>query len=133
MSAGPEVGRRNRREGLRAMETMKSRLKGSKPVKVVSLLASLVLPACALDMATTNVVMDVVNPYYLLFLGFYGCIFLCLSWEGKWLWLKVVLVAANAAFISLFVFVAFMGGLGGPILALLQMVVPIVPWIPLFG
>ena len=115
------------------METMKSRLKGSKPVKVVSLLASLVLPACALDMATTNVVMDVVNPYYLLFLGFYGCIFLCLSWEGKWLWLKVVLVAANAAFISLFVFVAFMGGLGGPILALLQMVVPIIPWIPLFG
>ena len=32
-----------------------------------------------------------------------------------------------------FIFIAFMGGVGGPLLALLQMIIPIVPWLHIFG
>ena len=86
-----------------------------------------------LDMGTTDVIMELINPYYLLFCGFYGCIFLCLSWERKWLWLKIVLSIINAVINFFFIFIAFMGGVGGPLLALLQMIIPIVPWLHIFG
>ena len=50
---------------------MKDRLVGNKAAKVLSLLAALVMPICVVDMGTTNIIMDVINPYYLLFCGFY--------------------------------------------------------------
>lgn len=115
------------------MEKIKDRFQGCRIVKVLSLLAALVMPICVLDMGTTDVIMELINPYYLLFCGFYGCIFLCLSWERKWLWLKIVLSIINAVINFFFIFIAFMGGVGGPLLALLQMIIPIVPWLHIFG
>ncbi len=115
------------------MGTIKDKLKGNRIAKVLSLLAALVMPICVVDMGTTDVIMDLINPYYLLFCGFYGCILLCLSWERKWLWLKIVLSIFNAVINLFFIFVAFMGSVGGPLLALLQMVIPIIPWLHIFG
>lgn len=115
------------------MEKIKDRLQGNRIAKVLSLLAALVMPLCVVDMGTTNIITDLINPYYLLFCGFYGGIFLCLSWERKWLWLKIVMVVINTIINGFIILVAFMGGAFGPLLALLQMIIPIVPWILIFG
>ena len=115
------------------MGTIKDKLKGNRIAKVLSLLAALVMPICVVDMGTTDVIMDLINPYYLLFCGFYGCILLCLSWERKWLWLKIVMVVINTIINGFIILVAFMGGAFGPLLALLQMIIPILPWFLIFG
>lgn len=117
----------------RVNHRLKERLKGNRIAKVLSLLAALVMPVCVVDMGTTNIITDLINPYYLLFLGFYGCVFMCLSWERKWLWLKIVLVVINTIINGFIIFVAFMGGAFGPLLALLQMIMPILPWLLIFG
>lgn len=96
-------------------------------------MAALVMPVCVVDMGTTNLITDLINPYYLLFLGFYGCISMCLSWERKWLWLKIVLVVINTIINGFMILVAFMGGASGPLLALMQMIIPILPWFLIFG
>ena len=116
---------------------MNRRLKDSRIVKVLSLLAALVLPLYFLTMFVVILItgdFDMsINHYYLTFLGFYGCIFLCLSWERKWLWLKIVMVVINTIINGFIILVAFMGGAFGPLLALLQMIIPIVPWLTIFG
>lgn len=111
----------------------KERLRGNGIAKALSLMAALVMPVCVVDMGITNLITDLINPYYLLFLGFYGCIFLCLSWERKWLWLKIVLVVINTIINGFMILVAFMGGASGPLLALMQMIIPILPWFLIFG
>lgn len=119
------------------MKKIKDRLKGNKIAKVLSLLAALVMPLYLLVMFSSILITDdfnvPINHYYLLFLGFYGCIFMWLSWERKWLWLKIVLSVVNAMINGFIILVAFMGGPYGPLLALLQMIIPIVPWMHLFG
>ena len=119
------------------MRKIKDRLQGNKTAKVVSLLAALVMPLYFLTMFTVILIngdFDMpVNHYYLTFLGFYGCIFLCLSWERKWLWLKIVLAVVNTLINGFLILVAFMGGTSGPLLALLQMIIPVVPWFLIFG
>lgn len=119
------------------MGTIKDRLKGNRIAKVLSLLAALVMPLYFLTMFVVILITGdfdtSINHYYLTFLGFYGCIFLCLSWERKWMWLKIVLVAVNTIIIGYLILIAFMGGTNGPLLALLQMIIPIVPWFLIFG
>ena len=119
------------------MGKLKDRLQGNRAAKVLSLLAALAMPLYFLTMFAWLLIKDdfdaLINHYYLTFLGFYGCIFLCLSWERKWLWLKIVLVAINTVIIGFLILVAFMGGPAGPLIALLQMIVPIVPWSLVFG
>lgn len=116
-----------------AFNTIKECVQGNKVAKALSLLAALVMPVCVVDMGTTGIITDLISPYYLLFFGFYGSILLCLSWERKWLWLKIILVVINALINGFIIFVAFMGGAFGPLLALLQMIIPIIPWILIFG
>ena len=115
---------------------MNRRLKDSRIVKVLSLLAALVLPLYFLTMFVVILItgdFDMsINHYYLTFLGFYGCIFLCLSWERKWLWLKMVLVAVNTIIIVFLILMASMGGTNGPLTALLMMIIPI-PWPEIIG
>ena len=90
------------------MEKIKDRFQGCRIAKVLSLLAALVMPICVLDMGTTDVIMELINPYYLFSI-------------------------INAVINFFFIFIAFMGGVGGPLLALLQMIIPIVPWLHIFG
>ena len=77
----------------------KERLKGNRIAKVLSLMAVLVMPVYFLTMFVLILITGdfdtTINHYYLTCFGFYGCIFLCLSWERKWMWLKIVLVAVN--------------------------------------
>lgn len=119
------------------MRKLKDRLRGNRIAKVLSLLAALVMPLYFLTMFAVLLVTDdfdaPINHYYLTFFGFYGCIFLCLSWERKWLWLKIVLVVINTVIIGFLILVAFMGGEFGPLLALLQMIIPVIPWFLIFG
>ena len=119
------------------MKKIKDRLQGNRTAKVLSLLAALVMLLYFLLMFVVILITGdfdtSINHYYLTFLGFYGCIFLCLSWERKWLWLKIVLVAVNTMIIGFLILMAFMGGAGGPLIALLQMIIPVVPWALLFG
>ena len=116
---------------------MNRRLKGNRIAKVLSLLAALAMPLYFLTMFVMILITGdfdtSINHYYLTFLGFYGCIFMCLSWERKWLWLKIVFVAVNTIIIGFLIMMAFMGGTDGPLLALLQMIIPIVPWFTIFG
>ena len=119
------------------MRKLKDRLRGNRIAKVLSLLAALVMPLYFLTMFAVLLVTDdfdvPINHYYLTFLGFYGCIFLCLSWERKWLWFKIVLAVINTVIIGFLILVAFMGGEFGPLLALLQMIIPVIPWFLIFG
>ena len=114
------------------LTALKNRLRGNKIAKVLSLLAALVMPLCIVCMGTIDSFVDIINPYYLLFLGFYGCIFLCLSWERKWLWLKILLCLVNAAINGFIILVSFVASVEGPLLALLMMIIPI-PWFEIFG
>ncbi len=118
------------------MREIKDGLKGNRTAKILSLLAALVMPLYWLIMfvmilATGDSDMAI-NHYYLTCFGFYGCIFLCLSWERKWLWLKIVLAAVNTIINGFLIFMAFMGGTSGPLTALMQMVIPIIPWFKIF-
>lgn len=67
------------------MGKTKDRLQGNRTAKVLSLLAALVMPMYFLTMLVVLLIADdfdtAINHYYLTFLGFYGCIFLCMSWE----------------------------------------------------
>jgi len=47
--------------------------------------------------------------------------------------LKILLVAINTMINGFLILVAFMGGPAGPLIALLQMIIPIVPWFMIFG
>lgn len=49
------------------------------------------------------------------------------------MWLKIVLAAVNTVIIGFLILMAFMGVATGPLLALLQMIIPIVPWFLIFG
>ena len=119
------------------MGTIKERLKGNRTAKVLSLLAALVMPLYWLILfvviLATGDYDTTINHYYLTCFGFYGCIFLCLSWERKWLWLKIVLIAVNAIINGFLIFMAIMGGASGPLIALLQMIIPFIPWPHMFG
>ncbi len=119
------------------MGKIKDRLQGNRTVKVLSLLAALVMPMYFLTMFVVILITDdfdtAISHYYLTFFGFYGCIFLCLSWERKWLWLKIILVAVNTIIIGFLILVSFMGGTSGPLIAILQMIIPIVPWPLILG
>ncbi len=108
------------------------RLRGNKAAKVLSLLAIFVMPVSLAAMVAFDDLADIINPYYLLFLGFYGCIFMCLSWERKWLWLKILLCLGTAAINGFIILVAFVGSEVGPLLAFLMMIIP-VPWFNTFG
>lgn len=101
-------------------------------MKVLSLIAALVMPLCLIGMGTMDSFVEVVNPYYLLFCGFYGCVFLCLSWERKWLWLKILLCVVNAAINGFIILAAFVSSALGPLWALLMMIIPL-PWYEIFG
>ena len=118
------------------MGKINDKLKGNITVKVLSLLAALVMPLYFLTMFVVILITGdfdtVINHYYLTCFGFYGCIFLCLSWERKWLWLKIALVAVNTIINGFLILVSFMGGANGPLIALLQMIIPIIPWVKLF-
>lgn len=135
----PYTGKHSQQSRLKKdmMRKLKDRLRGNRIVKVLSLLAALVMPLYFLTMFAVLLVTDdfdvPINHYYLTFLGFYGCIFLCLSWERKWLWLKIVLAVINTVIIGFIILVAFMGGEFGPLLALLQMIIPVIPWFLIFG
>lgn len=117
-------------------EKSKNRLKGNRIAKVLSLLAALVMPLYFVMMFVVILITDdfdtTISHYYLTCFGFYGCIFLCLSWERKWLWLKIVLVAVNVIIIGFLILMSFMGGASGPLIALLQMIIPVIPWAKLF-
>ena len=118
------------------MGKINDKLKGNITVKVLSLLAALVMPLYFLTLFVVILITGdfdtVINHYYLTCFGFYGCIFLCLSWERKWLWLKIALVAVNTIINGFLILVSFMGGSNGPLIALLQMIIPIIPWVKLF-
>ena len=118
------------------MGKINDKLKGNITVKVLSLLAALVMPLYFLTLFVVILITGdfdtVINHYYLTCFGFYGCIFLCLSWERKWLWLKIALVAVNTIINGFLILVAFMSGANGPLIALLQMIIPIIPWVKLF-
>ena len=43
------------------------------------------------------------------------------------------MVVINTIINGFIILVAFMGGAFGPLLALLQMIIPIVPWLTVFG
>ena len=114
------------------LTALKNRLRRNKIAKTLSLIAALGMPAYIVAMVIVDSLVDIVNPYYLLFLGFYGCIFLCLSWERKWLWLKILLCLVNAAINGFIILVAFVGSVEGPLLALLMMIIPL-PWFEIIG
>ena len=118
------------------MGKINDKLKGNITVKVLSLLAALVMPLYFLTLFVVILITGdfdtVINHYYLTCFGLYGCIFLCLSWERKWLWLKIALVAVNTIINGFLILVSFMGGSNGPLIALLQMIIPIIPWVKLF-
>ena len=118
------------------MGKINDKLKGNITVKVLSLLAALVMPLYFLTLFVVILITGdfdtVINHYYLTCFGLYGCIFLCLSWERKWLWLKIALVAVNTIINGFLILVSFMGGANGPLIALLQMIIPIIPWVKLF-
>lgn len=118
------------------MKRIKEKLNGNRIAKVLSLMAALVMLLYFLTMFVVLLITGdfgtAINHYYLTCFGFYGCIFLCLSWERKWLWLKIVLVAVNTIINGFLILMAFMGGASGPLIALLQMIIPIVPWLKIF-
>lgn len=71
-----------------------------------------------------------VNPYSLMWIGFYSCLFLC--WAYKGFWSKVPSVLANLYFMGFLLFGSLMGGLYGILLFLCCLCVPGLPLFFLF-
>ena len=91
-------------------------------------MACLVMPISVVDSGIEGILTrSGITPFDLTFCGFYGCIVFCLAWERKWLWLKILLVAVNVLLNGFYILMGFMGGVTGPLLLLLQMLIP-VPW-----
>ena len=112
---------------------MKDRLQGNPYAKAFSLLATLVMPISVVDTGIEGILSGAgITPFDLTFCGFYGCIILCLAWERKWLWLKIPLVAINTVLNGFYILMGFMGGVTGPLLLLMQMIIPI-PWYKILG
>lgn len=112
---------------------MKNVLRGNRAVMVVSLAAALVMHCGLLDLAAAGILTEAgIFPYGLTFCGFYGCLFLWLAWDRKWLWLKILLTAVNAVIIGFFILMGFMGTVWGPLVLLLRMLIPL-PWHRILG
>ncbi|WP_306543218.1 hypothetical protein [Anaerotignum sp.] len=71
-----------------------------------------------------------VNPYCLVWIGFYSCLFLC--WAYKGFLFKVPSVLANLSFMGFLFFGSLMGGLYGILLFLYCLCVPALPLFFLF-
>lgn len=71
-----------------------------------------------------------VNPYCLMWIGFYSCLFLC--WAYKGFLSKVPSVLANLYFMGFLLFGSLMGGLYGILLFLYCLCVPALPLFFLF-
>lgn len=71
-----------------------------------------------------------INPYPLMWIGFYSCLFLC--WAYKGFLLKVPSVLANLFFMGFLFFGSLMGGLHGILLFVRCLCVPVLPLFLLF-
>lgn len=71
-----------------------------------------------------------VNPYCLMWIGFYSCLFLC--WAYKGFLSKVLSVLANLFFMGFLFFGSLMGGLHGILLFVRCLCVPVLPLFFLF-
>ena len=60
-----------------------------------------------------------------LWLGFYGCFLLCLSYQHTWI--KIIIVTANCLCLFFLILIYCMGGLGAIPAILLKTILPFIP------
>ena len=90
-----------------------------KLANIVAIILSLVLPVLGLVVFLFN--MDIFI-YNWLWCGLYGCILVCIFCKSKAY--KFVAIILNLPVILLCAFGALMGGLAGPLIVLIHMVIP---------
>ena len=90
-----------------------------KLANIVSIILSLVLPVLGIVVFLFN--MDIFI-YNWLWCGLYGCILVCIFCKSKAY--KFVAIILNLPVILLCAFGALMGGLAGPLIVLIHMVIP---------
>lgn len=90
-----------------------------KLANIVAIILSLVLPVLGIVVFLFN--MDIFI-YNWLWCGLYGCILVCIFCKSKAY--KFVAIILNIPVILLCAFGALMGGLAGPLIVLIHMVIP---------
>ncbi len=90
-----------------------------KLANIVAIILSLVLPVLGIVVFLFN--MDIFI-YSWLWCGLYGCILVCIFCKSKAY--KFVAIILNLPVILLCAFGALMGGLAGPLIVLIHMVIP---------
>lgn len=91
-------------------------------VKIAVYLLTFLFPALSFAYLSLQ---SPVNPYCLMWIGFYSCLFLCWAYQG--FWSKVPSVLANLFFMGFLFFGSLMGGIYGILLFVSCLCIPVLP------
>ena len=101
-------------------------------IKICSLVLALILPVVgigALVLPIDSVFLKSI--YHVLWCGFYGSILCVIMFKN--LYVRLLIILPNLAFIVIIVCFSAMGGIGGSGIALLKTIIPFIPWFSLLG